>query len=475
MSGQNAIFSPDGKRILTSFGSAATIWDARSGAIVAELVGHTKSIYWIMSFSQDGRQVATISYDRTTRIWNADTGESIAVLRHPDNILHASFSPDGRRVVTACQDASAYVWDVRAGKCISRLQGHTEHVFSAVFSPEGGRVLTASRDSTAMIWDAETGGTFAETIDAYAETAAFSADGRRLVTTGDNQPTAIWDAATGERISSLESDGGNFCATFSPDGKRVATGCFNGAVKFWDAQSGHLLGEIAAHKEGVVAVAYSPNGREIATASEDGERSSWIWPPAGSLRCSSDMKVESSRSRSPQTAHESPPEVWTEQHEFGRAQSGKCVFRFDGHTKRVNSVAFSADGRHIVTASDDMSARIWDVKRGMELAKLEGHVLRVLSAAFSADGRRIVTSSADKTVRVWDSQCGIELLSLVGHDGPVLRAEFSPDDTVIRTAGNDEWPSYKHRILAYDSRPTSETIRSRFLAPPPRPVSTSGR
>ena len=153
------------------------------------------------------------------------------------------------------------------------------------------------------------------------------------------------------------------------------------------------------------------------------------------------------------------------------ADTGKQLALLKGHTNFVISASFSADGRRVVTASADQTARVWDAECGKQLALLKGHAADVRSASFSADGRRVVTASADQTARVWDADTGKQMLTLPGHTGVVLISGFSPDGAVIRTAGlvgiGGEDASVA-RVLTFDTRPARETFRRVLEAPPPR-------
>jgi WD40 repeat protein/serine/threonine protein kinase len=125
---------------------------------------------------------------------------------------------------------------------------------------------------------------------------------------------------------------------------------------------------------------------------------------------------------------------------------------FSGHSDLLRSATFSPDGLHIVTASADKTARIWDVASGRELIRLIGHTGLVYAARYSPDGSRIVTASADKTARIWDPVTGRQLLSLDGHTETVRSAWFSPDGRRVVTAGTDKtariWDTVTGRQLA---------------------------
>jgi WD40 repeat protein/tRNA A-37 threonylcarbamoyl transferase component Bud32 len=120
----------------------------------------------------------------------------------------------------------------------------------------------------------------------------------------------------------------------------------------------------------------------------------------------------------------------------GRASDAQ-ILAITGHTDRVRSAAFSPDGRRVVTASFDDSARIWDANTGQQIILLSGHTDHLTSASFSSDNRLVVTASVDRTARVWDAQTGHEIVRLTGHAGPVRAAEFSPDARFLVTASFD--------------------------------------
>ena len=109
-----------------------------------------------------------------------------------------------------------------------------------------------------------------------------------------------------------------------------------------------------------------------------------------------------------------------------------------GHGDPVWSAAYSPDGKRIVTASGDQTARIWDAATGEELRQLTGHTGSVNSAAYSPDGKSIVTASWDQTARIWDAATGKELRELSGHSGAVNSAAYSPDGKSIVTASGDQ-------------------------------------
>jgi WD40 repeat protein len=134
------------------------------------------------------------------------------------------------------------------------------------------------------------------------------------------------------------------------------------------------------------------------------------------------------------------------------ARTGKELRAFTGHPNGASSASFSADGRRIVTASQDNTAQLWEVDSGKEVAVLKGHTGAVLRAAFSPDGKRVVTASQDNTARLWDAQSGKEVAVLKGHMRAVLSAAFSPDGKRVVTASDDNtvrlWDADSGRVVS---------------------------
>ena len=571
-----ASFAPDGRRIVTaSEDKTARVWDAENGDQLAILRGHTEAVR-VASFSPDGRQVITASTDKTARLWNAETGQQSAVLEHDGVVRSAAFSSDGRRVVTASDDNTARVWDVQTGKQIAALTGHTARVRNAAFSPNGRYVLTASDDKTARLWDSRTGerihileghtqsvrgvafspdGERAVTtsLDHSARvwsvetgkpsfvlehgdvvsSAAFSPDGRRIVTVSDDNTAAIWDAQTRERIATLIGR----TAAFSPDGLSIVTSDGD-TTRIWNADTGKLATVLGGHRSRVTSAVFSPDGRSVLTASDD--KTARLW--SARTEANTQMAVLAAHMGPVRSAVFSPDgrraltssddnsvRLWDAEAgrqitTFTRAGSGTAAFSPDGrlvampdhntvvvrdantgdragrvlqgHSAAVRSAAFSPDGRRIVTASDDRTARVWDVQTGEEIAALREHTAPVRSAVFSPDGLRVVSTqmaqrsgdatsdnstvtSNDSIALLWDALSGRVIRRFEGHGAQVYDAAFSPDGKRIVTASADNtariWDAATGETMAVLSGHSDSVLSAAFSRQGDKVVTASAR
>ena len=426
----DAVFSPDGTRILTaSWDKTAKLWDTTSGKLVASFAH--RGIVWHAAFSSDGTRILTASADKTAKLWDAASGTLIVSLAHQAIVYNAAFSPDGARILTASADKTAKLWDAASGRLIASF-AHDADVNDAAFSADGARILTASADKTAKLWDAASGKLIAsfDHQDAVYD-AAFSPDGARILTASADKTAKLWDAASGKLVVSFDHQDKVFQAAFSPDGARILTASADNTAKLWDAASAKLIASFA-HKGIVFHAAFSADGARILTASADNTAKLWD------------------------------------------AASGKLIASFD-HQDLVYDAAFSPDGTRILTASADLSARLWDAPSGEHIASF-AHQDGLYHAAFSPDSSRILTASADKTAKLWDAASGKLMASFV-HQDSVNDAAFSPDGARILTASADKtaklWDAASGKLVAsFDHQ--DEVFQAAFSPDGARVLTASG-
>jgi len=225
---------------------------------------------------------------------------------------------------------------------------------------------------------------------------------------------------------------------FSPDGKTLASGSNDKTVKLWEAASGQELRTLAGHSSQVSSVAFSPDGKVLATGSYDNTVKLWDIASGQELRTfSGHLKYVSSLAFSPD-GRTLASGSWDKTIKLWRIASGQELHTLTGHSNNVGSVAFSPDGKTVASGSDDTTVKLWDIASGQELRTLTGHLKYVTSVAFSPDGKTFASGSWDQTIKLWELPSGQELRTLVGHSNKVTSVAFAPDGKTLASGSYDQ-------------------------------------
>jgi len=307
----------------------------------------------VVTFSPDGRRLATGSTDGTARVWSVDTPAELVRVAHDRSVVAAAFSPDGTRLATGSHDGTARVWDVESGRELARI-AHDGGVLATVFSPDSSWLATGSYDGSARVWSLQTRQELARMEHPGITAMAFSSDGSRLAT-GGGAGAWLWEAETGEPVARMLHEGGVLAVAFSADGTRFATGSLDHTARVWTAVAGRLVARLE-HGGGVLAVAFSADGTRLATGSQDNFARIW--------------QVRT-RSEGIRARHDS-----------------------------ILAMTLSPDGQRLATGSADDTVVLWDAGTGRELARMR-HRDKVVAVTFSPDGALLATGSWDNTARVW--------------------------------------------------------------------------
>ncbi len=411
-------FSPDGKILASgSLDQAINLYDPADGRLLRTLTGHTDTINKI-TFSPEGRLLASASRDRTIKIWDVVTGQELRTLTgHTDWVNTVAFSPDGTMLASGGEDSALRLWgpptaaaavpapapsptplpatiqvETKAllesewanqvawspdGKLLAidtyRINLYDAQSLKQVysidsvqwansidFSPDSRMLVAASHDGI-KVWDtAGWGELYSFPGGGDAQNVAWSPDGA-LLAVSIQQAVKVIDLASGEDRFTLNTGGYASYPAFSPDG-RILAALGSGALKMWDVASGQELRLPAKLREdgSNTALAFSPDGQTLATASFD--KTIRLWETKN----------------------------WSYRHTLS------------GHTGDIHTLAFSPDSRWLASGSQDLTVRLWDAATGQGTSVLTGHTNRINSVAFSPDGTLLASGATDQAVRIWN-------------------------------------------------------------------------
>jgi len=467
-------FTPDGNRLASgAWDGTVRIWDSHTGRALRTLIADRKGSSAV-AISPDGRTLFSGSTDGLLQSWDLDTGKELSHVRlHSNKITRLVFSPDGKRLASTSDDTTVKISHLNPGGEIETLRGHGSPVTDVAFSPGGDVLATAGWDTTIRLWDAASrqepwplispargssdsvafspdgtwlaqGGAFGtsvrdastrrvlwtelEALSSYpagnGNALSFDPQGRILASACDDGVVHLRDAHSGQLLRTLPPPVDTRCASvdFSPDGRMLAAGNGGGRIVFWSPLDGHRIRELAAHTKSLTCVAFSPDGKYVASAGAESDGS-----PGGPNDHVSLWDVS----------------TWRE------------VRRLVGHAGVICSIVFSPDSRQIFSGGRDETIRVWDVETGAVLRVYRGHADDVQCLSFSPDGKRLASCSDDGTMKIWDVATAQELQTFKPQAGPILGVAFSPDGTRVAGACPDSG-----RSLVWDARPVTDDRRT---------------
>jgi WD40 repeat protein len=405
-------FSPDGKRLASGAGNfILRVWDVAIGREELTLTGHQLWL-WSVAFDPEGKRLVSADASGMIKVWDAQGELLSSFAGHSRGVHHLAFSPDGKRLATGSHDGTCKIWDSDSWEELRALSGNGKLFSSVAWSPDG-KLLAAGGDDEVSAWNADT----YEVLHTLKSTAgsgllAFTPDGHTLLTAPHGHPKEErhafmrWDVKTGTRQTTcaLPTRSSHSFFHLSRDGRTVFVGEAQpdaARVMAFDAETGQERFPLRGHAGAVRSVAFSPDGRTLATGSAD--RTVRLWDLAGW-----------------QSGEPSPP-----------------ACNLEGHTKEVWSIAFSPDGKLLASGGTDGLLVLWDPASGQRVNDLTGHSPAWSSVTFSPDGRTVAAGGKDGTVNRWDAATGQPKEPWRWHVGEVRPVAYSPDGRLLASGGKD--------------------------------------
>jgi WD40 repeat protein len=362
-------------------------------------------------------------------------------------IFATAFSPNSQLVASGEYNGNVYIGKVATKKLQFIFQGHTNWIWSLEFSPDSQMLASASQDGTARLWDVATGQVIhiLQANDYHIFSLSFcpvmvnlpSGAAFVLATAHGDGLVRLWNVSTGEQMMQFGHAKQVYSVRFSPDGKLLATGSDDCTVKIWDAATGACLHTFTNHTKRVWAVRFSPDGKLLATCSGDGTICLWAvasWTVIDVFTGYRDWLFAIEFSPDSQMLAignvGNVVKIW-------KLDTNQHVATLSGHSTWVSSLNFHPSGRILITASGDRSAYLWDTTTWQELYRWQGYSNWIESVVFHPNGTKILAGGQDGIIREWDLQTKKTIQRFAGHQLCIWSVDYSADGKSIVSGSAD--------------------------------------
>jgi len=451
----NVAFSPDGTRLATACADGfARVYQVPSGKLLITTAAKEKNV-WKVVFSPNGKFLATASGDSNStsvKIWDGSTGKEIrSLIGHTDRVRAIDYSPDGKTIATGSRDGTIRLWNAKNGEeirkiALPKVRNKETETHDVAFSPDGMKLLSG-HGHYAAVYELESDKfAFLKKGVASYLAVAFSPDGKRFALGQRESKIEVYNSETLKPELSIAAHKANINdIAFSPDGKIIASASSDRTVRFVDAENGLELTTLRLHASDVWSVAFSPDSKYFASGSTDFDTclfdrsefmsSSSFGAQIGFSRQLSAISPDGQLIASADGTGTEPLNVIYEV----KTRRQKSIF-----SKEIIDVGtFSPDNAFLAAITREGNLVIWNVDDGIEFLRFKAHVspgggLKAgRTIAYSPDGKYIISGGSDKSVKLWNSETGALVRDIYKFKGYVNIVGISPDGSRIFAASSD--------------------------------------
>ncbi|WP_321508189.1 DUF4062 domain-containing protein [uncultured Methanoregula sp.] len=495
--------TPDGSQVISgSSDNTLKVWDLGTYHELASLTGHANHVNAI-AVTPDGSQVISGSSDNTLKVWDLGTYHELASLTgHADHVNAVAVTPDGSQVISGSSDNTLKVWDLKNFRMYNYEIPERMNV-SVALAPDGQLALFYQQyQGISQVWNFSRG-SHSLNLDSGTDgfvTVAITSDGHHAVSASDN--LKVWDLSEGLRDQNDQGTH-HFVTdlAITADGRFTISGSWDNTIKIWDIMTGECIKTLKGHREGIKVIALTADGRSVVsismsstikvwdlmtgvckqtwnTKTDNVKKSPWetyfAITPDGQLAvsgCCDELKVWdistgmclSTKSYLRVIPHNKADDfdltpfltidavaisfdgkfvVWGLE---GRLKiwdltTGMCVSRErTRHTEKISVIAFTPDGKFVLSGSRDNTIKIWTIETGTCTRTLIGHLDGINYIAITPDGQFAVSASLDKTLKVWDLATGTCKRTMVGHEREIIIVRITPDGKFIISVARDSF------------------------------------
>ena len=407
-------FSPDGEKLASYgyFDAKISLWDADTGEYLMRLELNDEGITSdsarinAIAFSPDSKTLIYSSYDGKIRAWDINKNQEKVIFGgNGDNIYSMSVSPNGQPLASYNSDGTVRILDSVTGTLLQTITGYTSGAVRFIMYASHGRALAClSITGDFQLWDPHTPALI-KSFDTglhRISCAAYSPDNMTFAYGNESRTLVLFDVDTGERNHTITGAHAERITSvaFSPDGGTLASCGYDKVIHLWNVDTGDLKWTLVGHEQKVYDLAFSPSGDILASVSDNGTIRVWDVSTGETVKTiavfaggvnkvvfspSGDMLVSSSR--------DAPIEFW----DVSTGERLKSI----KPQQTTHAIAFSPDGRRLAS-SHQGEINLWDIGTGERTKTFTGHTDYVFPIAFSPDGKTLISGSFDRTMIFWE-------------------------------------------------------------------------